>query len=246
MIPRKLHYVWLGGKALPPAMARLLDGWRALMPTFEVMEWNERNVDMAAHPWRERMYREGRYAFASDHVRLAVLRDHGGIYLDTDVELKKSLEPFLGERCFMGFEYDTFLSTAILGGEPGHPLFHALLALYDGREAPVVSNALVTDHFIRQYPELRLNNRDQHVGEGIRILPKEYFTLPGWDRSGNYARHHANNHWKGEKGSGIRPGPLLHRVLGDVLYYKLVNQRMVWNDTYRARQRELNRQRNNA
>jgi hypothetical protein len=35
-------------------------------------------------------------------------------------------------------------------------------------------------------------------------------------------------------------------VLGDVLYYKLVNQRMLWNDTYRARQRELNRERREA
>jgi len=243
MIPAKLHYIWLGGKPLPVAMQGWISGWRTVMPEFEVVEWNEGNLDMAHHPWMEQMYRQGHYAFASDYARLMVLHEHGGIYLDTDVELKKSLVPFLQERCFWSFEFDNFLSTCIIGSVPGHPLLKALMTTYDTQAEPVVNNALVTDHFIHQFPEFTLDNRDQMVGGDIRIMPKECFIMPGFDRRLNFSVHHANNHWNAAKHRGPHLGRMLRTMIGDVLFFKLVNLRMGMNDTFRATQRRVHDQR---
>ena len=124
--------------------------------------------------------RDRQYAYASDVARLLVLRDHGGLYLDTDVRMKKSLAPFFDRRTLWSFEYDHFLSTAIMGSVAGHPLITALLAQYDEMVEPEVNNVIVTKHFIETYPKFRLNNKEQIIGGDIRILPKEYFILPSF------------------------------------------------------------------
>ena len=36
-----------------------------------------------------------KYAFVTDYVRLYILYNEGGIYMDTDVEVLKSLDKFL-------------------------------------------------------------------------------------------------------------------------------------------------------
>jgi len=239
MIPKKLHYIWLGGEPMPSVMQDCVAGWRRLMPDFEIVEWNEGNLDLASHPWMQRMYDQGNYAFASDYARLMILQEHGGIYLDTDVEVKKSLVPFLNERCFWSFEFDNFLSTCIVGCVPGHHLMAELMAMYDALDDKQVNNALVTEHFIRTYREFTLDNRDQFVGEDIRILPKECFIMPGFDRRKNFSIHHALNTWAPGKRTGIRPGRIVRAIIGDVLFFKLVNRWMGWNDTFREMQRQV-------
>ena len=44
-IPKRLHYVWVGS-SLPDKQRRLIDGWRDLHRDFEVVGWNEFNIDM--------------------------------------------------------------------------------------------------------------------------------------------------------------------------------------------------------
>lgn len=235
-IPRNIHYIWFGGKAKPPGMEAVIDGWRRMMPECEVIEWNEGNFDVTAHPWMERMHKEGRYAFASDYARMKVLHEHGGIYLDTDVELKKSIAPFLNERCLWSFEMDAFLATCIIACVPRHPLMTALLKEYDKLDSPIVNNAIVTEYFLRTYPEFHVNNKDQRVGGDIRVLPKEYFVIPSFDRSKNYAVHNANNHWKPHRRK-FRMGRMLRQAIGDVLFFKLVNARMNMTSEYPAMDR---------
>ncbi|RYG98901.1 MAG: glycosyl transferase, partial [Alphaproteobacteria bacterium] len=96
MIPKKIHYVWFGGNTKPGHVIDTVESWRQVMPDHEILEWNEENLNISLHPWMEKMHRAGKFAFASDWARLHVLRENGGIYLDTDVELKKPLSRFEG------------------------------------------------------------------------------------------------------------------------------------------------------
>lgn len=239
-IPRKIHYIWFGGSPLPDRMKARIEGWSRLMPRHEIIEWNEGNFDVTAHPWMERMHDEGRYAFASDYARLCILQQHGGLYLDTDVELKKDLSPFFTERCFWSFEFDSFLSTCIIGVVPGHPLLASLREQYDQLKDGVINNELVTKYFLRNYPEFKLDNSDQRVGGDIRILPKEYFIVPSFDKGKNFGVHHAENHWN-EAPNGIGLGGLVRGIVGDVFFFKLVNLRMNWKSEFRAMDRARQR-----
>lgn len=235
-VPKVLHYIWIGGKPLPTGLQANVDGWQRLMPDYRIVRWDEQNYDVHAHPWTARMYAEGRFAFASDHMRLKILHGQGGFYLDVDTKLRKRLDPFRKEQCLVSFEFDSFLSTGVIACRKGHPLLEEWMAKYDGMDGPVVSNDVITRLFLSRNPEFRLNNRDQVVGGDIRVLPKEYFAVPSFDRNKNFGVNQAANSWKeARKKNG--PSRLVRTLVGDVLFFKLVNLRMSWGSEYLAMDR---------
>lgn len=50
--------------------------------------------------WIINAYREKKWAFVADYVRFSVLYTWGGIYLDTDVLVKKPFDLFLHNSFF--------------------------------------------------------------------------------------------------------------------------------------------------
>ena len=98
MIPKIIHYSWFGPKDIPADMIRLIDHWREVMPDYEFVLWNETNFDVSACAFTREAYATANYVFVADLVRPAVLYKYGGIYLDTDIEVLKSLDPFLDKK----------------------------------------------------------------------------------------------------------------------------------------------------
>jgi len=238
MIPKKIHYIWFGGGDKPPLVVETIESWKRLLPDYEILEWNEGNFDISLHPWMEAMHREGRFAFASDWARLYILQQHGGIYLDTDVEIKKPLDSFLGHGMFWGFEYDCYLATCITGSHAGHPLLGELLKEYDQVNENLINNSIVTKFFLKRFPEFRLNNADQVVGGDVHLFGKEYFSVPTFDRRKGFSRHHGSNLWRGGKGAGSPAKAMLRKLLGEVVYYKLVSRKVcIANEFYPICQR---------
>ncbi len=123
MIPRKLHYVWVGPKAIPDRVQRLVDGWRRLNPSYDIVLWNEDNIDFSFE-FVQSAYCMKAWNRISDFVRMWVLLQQGGIYLDTDVELRQPLDGLLENSCFAGFQVrernPDWVNGAVLGAEPGH------------------------------------------------------------------------------------------------------------------------------
>jgi mannosyltransferase OCH1-like enzyme len=62
-------------------------------------------------------------------VRLEALWHHGGIYVDSDCEPYRSLEPLLGLHAFAGWEDNAVVPDAVIGAEPGHPAIRRCLDL---------------------------------------------------------------------------------------------------------------------
>lgn len=137
MIPKILHYVWLGGNPLTPLAEECLMSWRATMPDWEIMRWDETNFDIAAAPLYVRQAYEARkYAFVSDYVRLWALEQYGGVYVDTDVKVLKPYEPLLNDTAFIGLEESKahLPGTCVMGCEPHCKWVRDMLALYDNIE----------------------------------------------------------------------------------------------------------------
>lgn len=92
------------------------------MPDYEIIMWNEDNFDISQSAYATAAYNDGQYAFVSDIARQIILREHGGIYLDTDVEALKPLDAFLDNDCFMSFKdaRNIFgITSGIIGAKPG-------------------------------------------------------------------------------------------------------------------------------
>ncbi len=134
MIPKVIHYCWFGRNPKPENVVTYIDNWHKLLPDYEIKEWNEDNFDVNSRVFTKEAYKAKKYAFVSDVARLEALYRYGGIYLDTDVRLLKSFNPFLSKRSFLSYEEETFkVSTAVIGAEPGLEWVKGFLAHYDNR-----------------------------------------------------------------------------------------------------------------
>ena len=121
MIPKKIHYCWFGGNPLPEDYIKNISTWREKMPDYEIIEWNETNYDVNKNDFIKSAYKEKKWAFVSDYARLDIVYTHGGIYLDTDVEVIKSFDDLLENDAFMGVEMGQSVSTGLgFGAVKGH------------------------------------------------------------------------------------------------------------------------------
>jgi hypothetical protein len=105
------------------------------MPDYEYKLWNEDNFNVYSVPYTKEAYEACKFAFVSDYVRLWALEREGGIYLDTDVEVFKSLDPLLDCRAFAGFEGSKHfpMGTCIMGSVACGEWVSEMLGAYKDR-----------------------------------------------------------------------------------------------------------------
>lgn len=130
MIPKTIHYCWFGRGDKPKEFKQYLAGFQKLLPDYKVKEWNEDNFDVNFSAYTREDYGMRSFAHVSDVCRIYALYTEGGIYLDTDVEVLKSFDPFLDNKSFVGSEDSKLLGTAVIGSEPAQPWLKAFLDYY--------------------------------------------------------------------------------------------------------------------
>lgn len=186
-IPKILHYCWFGGKPKPPLAEKCIRSWRKFCPDFEIREWNESNFDLEQVPaYVRQAYEAGRWAFVTDYVRLRALTEVGGVYLDTDVEIVRPLDPFLKHEAFAGFEHLERVQTGVLACRNGFPLFQEFLAYYDTAvfrrpdgSMDTTTNVEILTGICRK-KGLVFNDAFQVV-DGLAVYPREVFCPVDYD-----------------------------------------------------------------
>ncbi|MDR1923278.1 MAG: hypothetical protein LBQ66_02795 [Planctomycetaceae bacterium] len=133
-IPKTIHYCWFGGNPLLPMNLECIESWHKYLPDYQFVRWDESNSPIDAVPFVRRAYSEKMWAFVSDYVRIYALLNEGGIYMDTDMLLLKSLDPFLSHRAFAAFENLKELGVAIFGDERHHPFLSLCMDWYNSRK----------------------------------------------------------------------------------------------------------------
>ncbi len=181
MIPKTIHYCWFGGKEKPKLARQCIKSWKKHCPDYEIIEWNESNFDITAAPLYVRQaYEAKKWAFVTDYVRLYAMTKYGGIYMDTDVEVLKPLDPYLSNQAFSGFESDKNIPTGIMASEQNFKLFVDLLKYYDtasfynddGSLNMETNVVLITNACLKK--GLVQNGTKQNI-EGFVLYPKDYF-----------------------------------------------------------------------
>ncbi|MDT0645318.1 glycosyltransferase [Zunongwangia sp. F260] len=179
-IPKVIHYCWFGNKLKPQLVDDCITSWKEILTDYNIIEWNEKNTDLK-HPFIKKAYRQKKWAFVSDFVRLKVLYEYGGIYLDTDMLILKALDDFLEDKCFFGAEDEEYISAGIIGSIKYHQFIYDCLQEYEkikinnetswlGISVPkiitqVFKNNFNFDGFFKEKKELY----------GIVVYPSSYF-----------------------------------------------------------------------
>lgn len=99
VIPKIIHYAWFGGEE-PEYVKRNVAHWKVLCPEYEIIKWNEKNYDITKNKYMLQAYEQRQWGFVPDYLRLDVIHQYGGIYLDTDIEMIKKPDELLYQNCF--------------------------------------------------------------------------------------------------------------------------------------------------
>ena len=188
MIPKRIHYVWVGSK-LPDHQRRNIETWRVSNPDFEIVQWDERNIDFS-HPHLSRAYERRLWAKVADISRLMALAKQGGFYFDVDFHLYRPLTPLLEHRCVLGFQTQErcadWVSNGMLAAEPGHWFIEralsrvlALRAMPFGFDRPtkygpkLITRLLIEDG-LDHYDAAGVQHRDIHICPTEAFFPWPY------------------------------------------------------------------------
>ena len=181
MIPKIIHYIWLGGKPLPKIAEKCIESWKKICPDYEIKRWDESNLDLEKYEFCKDALAAKKYAFASDVLRTDILYEYGGIYLDIDVEIIKPINDIVEKHdCFMGFETSNLLAPGlIIGTEPKNQDLKNILEIYkkSNFDSSNMLNVVICDIFTNYYKEKGLiaNNTTQTI-EKTTFYCSEYFS----------------------------------------------------------------------
>ena len=181
-IPKKIHYCWFGGKKKSRFILRCIETWKRYMPEYEIIEWNESNFDLNEHRFAREAYEAGKYAFVSDYVRIYVIYHYGGIYFDTDIEVRKNFSDNLtGAKFVIAFELSDSIMTGFFAAQEGNPAIREILSYYedigfyneDGTMR-LTPNPIIFANELTKF-HLTFNGQYQEIGDAMRIYPNEVF-----------------------------------------------------------------------
>ncbi|MFC6207745.1 glycosyltransferase family 32 protein [Levilactobacillus tongjiangensis] len=182
MIPKVIHYCWFGGQPLPDSVTRCLASWRRVCPDYQVKRWDESNWDVTQMPYVRQAYAQKKFAFVADVARLDVIARHGGIYLDTDVELLEPLDAFLTYDAFFGMEEPGRVNTGVgFGAISKHAMVEDLLAQYQQRKfmcrnRPDLTTCVTIAAPLFKEWGVQRNQQIQYLQDKrVVILPPTYF-----------------------------------------------------------------------
>lgn len=181
MIPKIIHYCWFGGKPLPRLERQCVRSWRRVLPDYRIILWHEGNFDVNMNRYTKEAYAAKKYAFVADFARLYVLYNYGGVYLDTDVEMLKSLDRFLAHAAFIGCEDVEHISAGIMGACKQHSWIAALLQRYESRSFLGADGRYDTTTIVKTITQIAVqsgftpNGKYQVLPGDIHIYPAAYF-----------------------------------------------------------------------
>lgn len=203
VIPRLFHRIWLGDQLMPEEYKQFGEIWQTLHPNWEMILWMDDTLPPLKNTWAYNT--SSSLAARSNIVRYEIVLRYGGIYVDTDFECLKNLEPLLeGVKCFVALQSDDFANNAIIGSVPGHPFLRDLVdsleenvrLIPDEDPAVTQSGPYFLTKVLHRHPE-------------VTIFPTHLFYPYEWHERWRryekfpeaYAVHHWSMTWRGTQWS---------------------------------------------
>ena len=213
-IPRIFHQIWLGDGEMPAKFRAYSRSWRTHHPGWELKMWTDANLPPLVNQELFDSVTEVRER--ADLLRYELLYRYGGVYVDTDFECFKSIEPLLHARsgeeggeesppvsAFSSQESPEHISIGIMGATQGNAFF--------GR---IVDN-LPRWHATHSGPEWHIGYRTGPflIRSAYALWPGELTLLPQWAL---YPYHSTNFEARGKNATAFPNAYAAHHWQFDV------------------------------
>ena len=243
MIQKRIFYVWGANESKPEKVLKCIESWKKNLPDYEIIEINDESKEyfdfqeeLKRNKWFKTVYERKMWAYVADYVRVKVLYNNGGIYLDTDVEVIKDMSPLLNNPAFVGLQDEKRTEPAILGAQKGNPFLKKVLDFYN-QEIWTSELYKIPDIF-----EYFINIEKNHVNyitlfklqnylnlKDLTIYSKEYF-IPFKPQLGEKASTTNNTytiHWF--EGNWLKPEILYFLENKNKLPIDIINENLKTN-----------------
>jgi hypothetical protein len=236
MIPKTIHYCWFGKGEMPSLANKCILSWKKYLPDYNLKLWNEDSFDLDSVQYVKEAYLAKKYAFVTDYVRLYALFHEGGIYMDTDVEILKSLNDLLNLPAFSGYESNKYSNfpTGLMASKKNGLWVTEQLSVYDNlsfiksdgsydltTNTERISHIMIANGF-------QLNGDYQVYKNDMYCFPKDYFcpkTSSGLIKitKNTYCIHHFAGSWVEENFRQKFKRIFFNKILGPIITDKVVN-----------------------
>lgn len=129
MIPKIIHQIHLGKKPLSEKEIEWQNTWRQYNPDWEMIMWDDERVSQSldiTHP--EILESCLTFSEKSDILRFEILYQHGGLYIDTDFECLKPIDPIINEKELVVYKEDDKMTCgAFFASTRGNPHVKSLI-----------------------------------------------------------------------------------------------------------------------
>lgn len=235
MIPKTIHYCWFGGNPLPELARKCIESWKKYCPDYEIIEWNETNYDVGKCAYMKEAYQAKKWGFVPDYARFDIIYSHGGIYLDTDVEIVRNLDELLENRAFMGFESADYVNPGlIIGGEAGNPEIAQIMRWYESHHfimesgeidltaSPAIVTAVLLERGLHKEQSVQLLNGALTIYPKDYFCPMDYYTGDITITDNTYTIHHYSASWlSNRQKKWLLLGRKLHKTLSPTAYQRV-------------------------
>lgn len=194
MIDKRIFYCWFGGGEMSEMNKKCIESWKKHCPDYEIIEINESNYDYIDKPYAKEAYEHGNWSYVSNAARLKFLKENSGFYLDTDIQLVKSLDSLR--------EYDGGFITEFDSGQPDSGILgrgSIFPELYQKAYDGLVPGAVLHKEFIKNIYQMYDVHGEQIVtyDDGFTILGDEYFpsVRTGLFTANTIGVHYFENTW---------------------------------------------------
>ncbi len=205
-----IHYCWFGDKPLPKDAIKCINSWRKFYPEYDIIEWNENNFDVNLTNFSKEAYSCKKWAFVADVARVFALKEYGGLYFDTDMQVIKREESLFKYSFFAGWDSDLSVAAGVLGACKSHPIINNLFDVYkkikfDKDNMYAITIPKLLTEILKEYGLSNDYTDNLLLKEDIRIYSVDYFYPLSFDHSEKYFSdntcmiHHYGGSWQTNK-----------------------------------------------
>lgn len=187
-----IHYCWFGGKPLPKLAKKCIKSWKKYLPDYEIIEWNEKNVNLEECPFIKEAYENKKWAFVADYARTRAIYEMGGIYFDTDMMIKKDISELLDNETFLGIEDSMMVNAAVWGtNKPKTYFAKRMLDFYQSQEHFDIDNIYkmsiprIITKILNEFGFDPSIQEVQVLHKNIYVYPRDYFYPLSYDFKDN-------------------------------------------------------------
>lgn len=207
-IPKIIHWCWFGDKEPSTEVLTTVAHWAELMPSYQILNWNESNFDIMQSAFCKEAYTNKSWAFVSDYARFKLIYEYGGVYMDVGSALVKSIDPLIAKGAFTARERCTrFVSPGlVLAAERHNAIIKEAIDIYEGldfqSDISFLYSHTVNQVFHKVLEKRGLTNDGDSLWEedGFTVYPSEYFdpklSFGGYRITTNtYSTHRSSASW---------------------------------------------------